>query len=69
MKEFLIDELEFNIIKFCHCITYDMEVYNLLHDAKVKDGDIIRFINEEKDSYYDISVYHIEYGDGTIWII
>ena len=67
MRTILISESDFYDFDMCSCITYDMSLYNILHDAEVKVGEMLRLLVEERDLYCDVYVREIEYGDGTIW--
>lgn len=67
MRTILINEADYYECNY-GCITYDMDLYNKLHDEKVKAGETIRLLVEERDLHCDVLVEGIEYGDGTIWV-
>ena len=66
MRTILISESDYYDY-FGNCITYDMNLYKIMHDEKVKIGEEIRLLVEERNLYKDILIEDIEYGDGTIW--
>lgn len=68
MRTILISESDFYDFDCCSCITYDMPLYNKLHDAKVQTGETLKLLVEERDLYCEVYVKEIEYGDGTIWV-
>ena len=68
MKTILISESDFYDFDCGNHITYDMSLYNKLHDAKVQIGETLKLLVEEKDLYCEVYVKEIEYGDGTIWV-
>lgn len=68
MRTILISESDFYDFDCGNHITYDMSLYNKLHDAKVQIGETLKLLVEEKDLYCEVYVKEIEYGDGTIWV-
>lgn len=67
MRTILISESDFYDY-WGSCITYDMNIYKIMHNEEVRVGEKIRLLVEERDLYKDILIEDIEYGDGTIWI-
>ena len=68
MKTIYITEADFYDFDCGSCITYDLPLYNKLHDAKVKVGETLHLLVEESNLYCDVFIENIEYGDGTIWV-
>ncbi len=68
LRTILISEADYYDLDCGICVTYDMGLYNKLHDEKVKVGETLRLLVEERDLYCDMFVEDIEYGDGTIWL-
>lgn len=68
MRTILISESDFYDFDCGNHITYDMQLYNKLHDAKVQIGETLKLLVEERDLYCEVYVKEIEYGDGTIWV-
>lgn len=67
MKTILISESDYYDYWGNH-ITYDMNLYKIMHNEGIIVGEKIRFLVEERNLYRDILIEDIEYGDGTIWI-
>ena len=68
MRTILISESDFYEFDTGSCILYDSPLYNKFHDAKVKVGETLHLLVEERDLYCDVLIEDIEYGDGTIWV-
>ena len=68
MRTILINEADFYDFDCCSCITYDLPLYNKLHDENVKVGETLHLLVEERNLYCDVLIENIEYGDGTIWV-
>lgn len=68
MRTILISESDFYDFDGGNHITYDMPLYNKLHDVKVQIGETLKLLVEERDLYCEVYVKEIEYGDGTIWV-
>ena len=68
MRTIPISESDFYDFDCGSCITYDLPLYNKLHNEKVKVGETLHLLVEERDLYCDVLVEDIEYGDGTIWV-
>jgi len=68
LRTILISEADYYDLDCGTCVTYDMDLYNKLHDEKIKVGETLRLLVEERNLYCDMLVEDIEYGDGTIWL-
>lgn len=68
MKTIYITEADFYDFDCSSCIAYDLPLYNKLYNERVKVGETLHLLVEEKDLYCDVLVEDIEYGDGTIWV-
>ena len=67
MRTILISESDFYDFDCGTHVTYDVPLYNKLHDEKIQVGETLRLFVKERDLYCDVYVREIEYGDGTIW--
>lgn len=68
MRTILISEADYYDFDTGNCITYDLPLYNKLHDENVKVGETLHLLVEERNLYCDVLIENIEYGDGTIWV-